>query len=115
MGAIKLPVTHVDGGDGAGHASIFLFDKTGACIATFASNMAAVEAETMMNAWAERPTLLARVEELEGALAFYRDGWSFKTNPKRAGLAWHPKEALLDDCGNRARAALSRKTGGEKP
>lgn len=44
---------------------------------------------------------------LRTALQFYADAWCFTTNPKRAGLEWKPKEALLDDCGNMARAALT--------
>jgi hypothetical protein len=52
-------------------------------------------------------SLKAENERLREALKFYRDGWDFKTTKKRSGLEWHPKEALLDDCGNIARAALT--------
>ncbi|NTA79918.1 hypothetical protein G6L13_05390 [Agrobacterium tumefaciens] len=54
----------------------------------------------------------AGVKRLREELKFYGDAWCFTTNPKRAGLEWKPKEALLDDCGNRARTALAS-TGGE--
>ncbi|MBO9099481.1 MULTISPECIES: hypothetical protein [unclassified Rhizobium] len=49
------------------------------------------------------------VSRLRTALQFYADAWCFTTNTKRAGLEWKPKEALLDDCGERARAALAMK------
>lgn len=52
-------------------------------------------------------SLNTEVEGLRAALTFYRDGWDFKTHKKRSGLEWFPKEELLDDCGNIARAALS--------
>lgn len=48
----------------------------------------------------------SKVQELQRALEFYRDGFTFTTNPRRAGLEWKPTEALLDDCGNLARATL---------
>lgn len=51
----------------------------------------------------------SRIEDLEVALRFYRDGFAFKTNKKYGGLEWSPTEALLDDCGNTARAALGGK------
>jgi hypothetical protein len=47
----------------------------------------------------------ARMRE---ALEFYAKAWGFKTNKKRPGLEWFPKEELLDDCGNRALAALDK-------
>lgn len=50
------------------------------------------------------------IKNLKSALQFYADAWFFTTNPKRAGLEWKPKEALLDDCGNVARDALSKAT-----
>lgn len=50
----------------------------------------------------------ARVAELEAGLAFYRDGWAFKTHKSRPGLEWRPTEALLDDCGNHARTLLRK-------
>lgn len=49
----------------------------------------------------------AEIQRLRTALAFYRDGFQFHTNPRRAGLEWKPTEALLDDCGNIARIALA--------
>jgi hypothetical protein len=58
----------------------------------------------------ENTSLRDRVEVLEKALKFYADCWCFTTNHKRPGLEWKPKESLLDDCGNTARAAL---TGGD--
>jgi hypothetical protein len=56
--------------------------------------------------------LQARVAELEKALKFYADAWCFTTHPKRPGLEWKPKEDLLDDCGNIARAALQGGSNG---
>lgn len=50
----------------------------------------------------------AHVAKLREALEFYRDSWSCKTNKRYGGLEWSPTEALLDDCGNVARAALTR-------
>jgi hypothetical protein len=50
----------------------------------------------------------AERDALRETLKFYRDGWAFKTLKGRPGLEWHPKEALLDDCGNRARDALGK-------
>lgn len=49
----------------------------------------------------------AEIARLRKALQFYADTWCFTTNPKRGGLEWKPKEALLDDCGNTARAAIA--------
>jgi hypothetical protein len=49
----------------------------------------------------------ALIETLQAAVKFYAEAWCFTTNPKRPGLEWKPKEALLDDCGNVARAALA--------
>lgn len=51
--------------------------------------------------------LQADNERLREALQFYADSWCFTTSPKRAGIEWKPKESLLDDCGNVARAALA--------
>lgn len=63
--------------------------------------------EVMHDEMAARQQAEGRVKVLEEALAFYRDGWAFKADKRRAGLTWHPKETLLDDCGNIAKAALS--------
>jgi hypothetical protein len=52
-----------------------------------------------------------QIERLEVALQFYRDGWMFQTHKSMPGLSWSPKEELLDDCGNIARAALGKDTG----
>lgn len=49
----------------------------------------------------------ARAEAMEAALRFYNGAWSFKVNQRYGGLEWQPTEALLDDCGNIARAALT--------
>lgn len=51
------------------------------------------------------------IDRLRTALQFYADAWCFTTNPKRPGLEWKPKEVLLDDCGNVARAALAASEG----
>lgn len=51
----------------------------------------------------------SRIEELEAALRFYRDSFTYKINKKYGGLEWSPSETLLDDCGNIARAALGGK------
>lgn len=50
--------------------------------------------------------LLDEREKMVRALKFYRDNWQIKTNKRYGGLEYSPKEALLDDCGNIARAAL---------
>lgn len=47
-----------------------------------------------------------KVERLTAALAFYRDGFKPRVTSK-SGLTYHPTEALLDDCGNKAREALA--------
>ncbi len=47
---------------------------------------------------------------LREALAFYRDGFEpFKEHKHLPGFAWRPKEGLLDDCGETARAILAAK------
>lgn len=51
--------------------------------------------------------LSALCAQMAAALQFYQDGWRFKMLKGRPGLEWHPKEALLDDCGNTAKAALT--------
>lgn len=55
---------------------------------------------------------MARIDELEAALRFYRDG--FVLQPQRTALGidlseWKPTEALLDDCGSTASEALAAK------
>lgn len=66
-----------------------------------------------MHAESDQATRIANLErdlaEARAALTFYRDGWRPKTH-NRPGLTWHPTEALLDDCGNRAKEALSPAT-----
>lgn len=52
----------------------------------------------------------ARIEELEAALQFYKDG--FRYHPKRTSTGinlseWKPTEELLNDCGEIARAVLA--------
>jgi hypothetical protein len=49
--------------------------------------------------------------EAIAALEFYRDAWSSKPNKHYGGLEWSPKEGLLDDCGERARATLTKLKG----
>ena len=56
-----------------------------------------------VKALAAKDVEIARLRE---ALKFYADAWFFTTSPKRPGLEWKPKELLLEDCGNIARAAL---------
>lgn len=54
--------------------------------------------------------LTSENERLRGALAFYRDGFSFHPGRTKTGISmseWKPKQELLDDCGAIARAALS--------
>lgn len=76
-----------------------------------AAHIAARPNAAVNPAWAnaERDigVLLAEMTRLRTALEFYRDGFEFHTNPRRAGLEWKPKETLLDDCGNIARIALT--------
>lgn len=63
---------------------------------------------------AEAEALLAagreRAGRMEKALAFYRDGFQYKPKRTRTGVdlsTWEPTPALLDDCGETARAALT--------
>lgn len=54
---------------------------------------------------------IASKRELVEALSFYRDQWVAENNRTRfglGGLEWRPTEALLDDCGEQARAALAK-------
>jgi hypothetical protein len=69
-------------------------------------------AEFIVTAVNSYSALQARVAKMEAALKFYADAWCFTTHPKRPGLEWKPKEALLDDCGNIARAALQGGSNG---
>jgi len=58
---------------------------------------------------AEIRTLRTEVERLREALTFYRDGFQYHPKRTKTGInlsEWKPTEALLDDCGERARAAL---------
>jgi len=59
----------------------------------------------------EAAALRDEVARMREALGFYKDAWSFTTGKRYGGLAWKPKEELLDDCGNIARAALTSKGG----
>ena len=58
-------------------------------------------------------TLGQEVGRLRKALTFYAEAWTCKTTKSRlggvAGLEWRPKDDLLEDCGNTARAALAEK------
>ncbi len=66
---------------------------------------------TMTEAADRITTLEAQVEALAGALRFYQDGFEpYKEHKHLPGFAWRPKELLLDDCGETARAALALKT-----
>ena len=60
---------------------------------------------------AEVERLRAIRDELVGALEFYANAWRHETKRGPTGLGgieWRPKEQLLDDCGNRARAAIAK-------
>jgi hypothetical protein len=80
----------------------------------FGSAFAAVSEEAMARFWesvspANVLALLSYVEQLRGALAFYRDGFTHYHRNGPTGLRhskWKPTEVLLDDCGETARAAL---------
>ncbi len=50
----------------------------------------------------------ACLKELVEALEFYENAWSYKVNKLYGGLEYFPKEELLDDCGNTAKAALEK-------
>jgi hypothetical protein len=50
----------------------------------------------------------ADIASLAKALEFYRDNWNCKPSKRYGGLEYSPTEALLDDCGNTARAALAK-------
>lgn len=64
----------------------------------------------------ELERLRAREARLREVLTFYAEAWACRTTKSRlggvAGLEWRPKNDLLEDCGNAARAALAEK--GEK-
>ena len=50
-----------------------------------------------------------RIKTLEGALAFYKDGFYLEAKRSRTGVnlsEWKPTESLLNDCGQRALDAL---------
>lgn len=56
----------------------------------------------------------AEVERLKEALKFYRDEFKPKIGkpiPGASSITFHPSEALLEDCGNRAMAALQPQVG----
>lgn len=55
----------------------------------------------------DAPSPPPEIEDLKRALEFYRDGFEFITNKRYGGLEWKPTEALLDDCGNTARAVIA--------
>lgn len=57
--------------------------------------------------------MISRENKLIEALEFYRDAWNMKPNKRYGGLEWSPKETLLDDCGNRAREALTADSAGQ--
>lgn len=54
----------------------------------------------------QRDELRGQLATARAALCFYRDGFGYSVNARYGGLEWKPTEALLDDCGNTARAAL---------
>lgn len=67
-------------------------------------------AQTMGEAADELTALTAKVALLTEALKFYRDEFHPKIGkpvPGASSITFHPSEALLEDCGNRAMAALS--------
>lgn len=53
-------------------------------------------------------TLTTQRDKLVKALQFYADAWNCKPNKRYGYLEWSPKEELLDDCGNKAKEALSQ-------
>lgn len=58
-------------------------------------------------------SILEEVERLREVLTFYRDEFKPKIHkpiPGASGITFHPSEALLDDCGNRAAEALKGAT-----
>lgn len=51
-----------------------------------------------------------RIREMEKALEFYRDGFAYFPKRTKTGIdlsEWRPKPVLLDDCGERAKRALT--------
>lgn len=69
-----------------------------------------MEAESVYFAIERITTLTAQVEALRDALRFYQNGFEpYKEHKHLPGFAWRPKELLLDDCGETARAALALK------
>lgn len=69
--------------------------------------------EHIFNQALDIATLGQEVGRLREALTFYAEAWACKTTKPRlggvAGLEWRPKDDLLEDCGNTARAALAEK------
>lgn len=66
--------------------------------------------QTVREAADELTALTAKVALLTEALKFYRDEFQPKIGkpvPGASSITFHPSEALLEDCGNRAMAALS--------
>lgn len=56
----------------------------------------------------------AQSDEALKALEFYRDGFQYHPKRSKTGInlsEWKPKEALLEDCGERARSVLSELLG----
>lgn len=54
---------------------------------------------------------------LREALEFYRDGFQYHPKRSKTGVdlsEWKPKQILLDDCGERALAALEARNAGGK-
>lgn len=67
--------------------------------------------QEMHSAWRKRAEAAeARVRVLEKALSFYRDGFRLHAKRGPTGIdhsEWKPKRELLEDCGEKACAALS--------
>jgi len=54
--------------------------------------------------------LKERIEALEAALQFYRDGFRYHAKRTSTGInlsEWKPTEELLNDCGETARSVLA--------
>jgi hypothetical protein len=75
-----------------------------------AAFIAAANPSAILELIASHKRMEAEIERLRKALQFYADSWTFKANKRYGGLEWSPTEALLDDCGNTARSALTDNT-----
>lgn len=76
-----------------------------------ANHIANCDPDTIRSALSELLELREAVKAQTEALTFYRDEFKPKIGkpiPGASSITFHPSEALLDDCGNRAMTVLAR-------